>query len=523
MENLIDRFIAYMLDIGLISEQKAKSEIFILKRRYALLQKQEVDKTPNGDADTEPMNMFVNFTQDILCDFFEERAEEVTKGIVERWAKRETELVQAKQVTTKMKADCIYKSLDRIFNQRLRVAFDEVYDNLGLSELAKLNEECTEERNRRIVAESSLNSLQRELEDALDRIAKMERKEQKRVDRKKRKIAQQRREQFNLETSRSLTVDKTPVKTEDESESISPEKGLHLAIKDFDPLVELSHKKNRRTMFSIDQRGSVNTDLRHKRLEKRLVINRSSVARSTSSRGRTEFSFHPSINYNSKWKPKYDDHHNHKKMWSRMHKENEKIMRKKRLMSEQRKLEEIANCTFTPELVTKRYNETSKEPLDVKRLSLRLYEYADKFKEKRDKLKEQLDSERGEEIRFTPKLETTRSNSQLEVIKERKNVYENLYEDYQKREAHKQNLKNNYYSNTAVPPELTDQEIFLTVQRPITVRGKHRVLFDSLGNQRKRQVHNGIKYKQSQQPKSAQSFSTNLYSEARNSKSNLHE
>lgn len=151
---------------------------------------------------------------------------------------------------------------------------------------------------------------------------------------------------------------------------------------------------------------------------------------------------------------------------------------------------------------------------------MRLYAYADKFKEKRDKLKEQLDSERGEEIRFTPKLETSKSNKQLEIIKERKNVYENLYEDHQKREAHKKKLKNGFYPNSATP-ELNEQELFLTVQRPITVRGKHRVFFDSMGNKKKRQVNNGIKYKQSQQPKSAQSFSTNLYSEAKNSKANL--
>lgn len=343
MENLIERFIAYMLDIGLISDHKAKSEIFILKRRYAMLQKQETDRNPGMDFDRQPMDMFVSFTQDILCDFFEERAEEVTKGIVDRWAKREAELAQTKLVQTKMKAACIYKSLDCILNRRLKVAFNEVHDRLGLSDWAKLNEECTEERNHRIVAEASLNSMKRELEDALARIAKMERKEQKRIDRKKRKIAQQRREQFNVETSRSLAIDNTPLKTEGEDESISPEKGLLSGRRDFEPLMDPSYKKNRRTMFSIDQRGSVNTEMRQRRLENRLVINRSSVARSTSSKGRTEFSFHPSINYNAKWKPKYDDHHNHKRMWNRMHKENEKIIRKKRLMSEQRKVEEIAN------------------------------------------------------------------------------------------------------------------------------------------------------------------------------------
>jgi 4-diphosphocytidyl-2C-methyl-D-erythritol kinase len=110
-----------------------------------------------------------------------------------------------------------------------------------------------------------------------------------------------------------------------------------------------------RKAFHLDQRGSVNTEMRQRRLQSRLLINnRGSVAScSAYSRAKSEFSFHPSINYDSKWKPKYDDHHDHNKMWNRMHAENEKINRKKRLMSEQKSVEEMSGCTFTPELVTK--------------------------------------------------------------------------------------------------------------------------------------------------------------------------
>ena len=69
----------------------------------------------------------------------------------------------------------------------------------------------------------------------------------------------------------------------------------------------------RRSAFPLDQRGSVNTEMRQHRLKNRLLTNRSSVAASSVySQARTEFSFHPSINHSSRWKPKYDDHHNQK-------------------------------------------------------------------------------------------------------------------------------------------------------------------------------------------------------------------
>ena len=47
MENLIDNFTKYLLDLGLI---KSKSEIFILNRRYTLMEKQFNQKHPEHAA-----------------------------------------------------------------------------------------------------------------------------------------------------------------------------------------------------------------------------------------------------------------------------------------------------------------------------------------------------------------------------------------------------------------------------------------------------------------------------------------
>jgi hypothetical protein len=240
-------------------------------------------------------------------------------------------------------------------------------------------------------------------------------------------------------------------------------------------------KPNRRQEFGIDQRGSVNTDVRHARLKNRLLVNRNSMSvRSSLSRGRSEFSFHPSINLSSKWKLKYDDHYDHDKMCLRMHKEMEKIQVKKRLASQRLKLEEMVECTFTPKLVTKASKTSLNEPMNVDQLSLRLYAYADKFKTKRKHMKSMLEIERGGEIRFTPHLETSKMNKQLEVVKERKDVYENLYEDSKRRTDTKSKLKKSFGSG--IPPVLDNDDLFLTVSKPPSYKKtKNRSVYKSLG------------------------------------------
>lgn len=49
---------------------------------------------------------------------------------------------------------------------------------------------------------------------------------------------------------------------------------------------------------------------------------------------------------------------------------------------------------------------------------MRLYQYADLFKEKREMMKTKIDLERGDEMRFTPNLSATKSAKTLKTIKE---------------------------------------------------------------------------------------------------------
>lgn len=164
-----------------------------------------------------------------------------------------------------------------------------------LTEKAKFLEEIDDERERRIIAEASLKALQVELRESLEKVQKYEEKEFRRIEKKKRKIQQKRKEQFGQEACRSLTIQDPPLRIEEKS------------AEDEKPRLAM------RKTFHLDQRGSVNTEMRQRRLQSRLLTNRGSVAScSVYSRAKSEFSFHPSINYGSKWKPKYDDHHDHK-------------------------------------------------------------------------------------------------------------------------------------------------------------------------------------------------------------------
>lgn len=210
----------------------------------------------------------------------------------------------------------------------LKVSFDTWRENLKKTLQEKADNLFIEEQERRIVAEASLSALQIELKEALERIVKLENKERKRVEKKKKKIQQKRREQMTREMARSLNVDETPLKVdEDDRNQLDLEDGPKLSSRDkLEDLLDTNNRLMMRRTFHHDQRGSVNTEMRQQRLKNRLLTHRGSFASSSVySQARTEFSFHPTINYNSKWKPKYDDHHNHKKMWRRMHAENEKI------------------------------------------------------------------------------------------------------------------------------------------------------------------------------------------------------
>lgn len=194
-----------------------------------------------------------------------------------------------------------------------------------------------------------------------------------------------------------------------------------------------------------------------------------------------------------------------------MHDENAKINRKKRLMSEQRAINDMAGCTFTPDLVTKKGDKSSDEPLDIKHLSLRLYQYADKFRENKDKSKRKLENERGEEIRFTPLLETAKVNSEMQIIKDRKNVYENLYEDCQKREQNKEKLKLLYQTDKKKDwnSSPADDGMVITIRKPGSIKGKHVNFYENIGEKSSKKSSPSKPKKRSNMH--AKVFSANLY------------
>jgi hypothetical protein len=195
-----------------------------------------------------------------------------------------------------------------------------------------------------------------------------------------------------------------------------------------------------------------------------------------------------------------------------MHKEMEKIQVKKRLASQRLKLEEMVECTFTPKLVTKASKIASNEPMNVDQLSLRLYAYADKFKVKRKHMKSMLEIERGGEIRFTPHLETSKMNNQLEVVKERKDVYENLYEDSQRRISTKSRLKEVLSAGNS--PGLDSNDLYLTVSKPPSYKKtKNKSVYKSLAE--KLGKRKAVKFLNIDSDLNTKSFSSSIYSSSR--------
>lgn len=312
----------------------------------------------------------------------------------------------------------------------------------------------------------------------------------------------------------TISVNRSPVRSDVEETNES--KNLFTTREKFEDPLEGEPVNDLRRDFPIDQRGSVNTEIRQHRLRSNLLSYKGSVSnRSSLSRGgKSSFSFHPSINYKSQWKPKYDDHHDQKRMVNRMHKESEKIMAKKRLASEQKKLEEMSKCTFKPKLVSKRLDTSAPvveptlktpvakptEPATVDQLSVRLYQYAEDFKFRKQEKKQKIQEERGQEIRFAPKLETEKFNSDLESLSSRKNVYSGLYEDYVRRTQGKKQAKDQEKKGRKVAKHSVNDDLLHTLKAPKQQFQKKRC---SLGGDR-------IKYNNDSlnQP---QGFSTSVY------------
>ena len=102
------------------------------------------------------------------------------------------------------------------------------------------------------------------------------------------------------------------------------------------------------------------------------------------------------------------------------------------------------------------------QPADVRQLSIRLFKYADKIKENKEKKRQQIDNQRGNA--FTPILETEKYNSRLEVVNEKRDVYADLFEDSQRRENTKQVIRKTL--NSKKGSIASNNDLYLSVSKP---------------------------------------------------------
>lgn len=387
--------------------------------------------------------MFETSSKEILAGFFEDRPDELAETLVQNWPKhiqqkheRESETKDQRR-NDKLKAVLL---ISKQYQKRTKLSlFARWRDQVLKNKIRMLENQLKDEKRR--VDEIAANNLHVQIEarELRDKALRLENELEREQDlKKKKKAAASRRKKMKnqREASKSLSMEKAAKTTY--TRSVNPDdpymtnnsRGVKVA--DLEKFV--SSKATPRATFGLDQRGSINTQAVQRR--KHLTNSkggRSLATASVVSHGFSEFSFHPEINRDAKWVPKYDDHDDHERMWARMHKEHHKTLAKRRLMSQERDREELSKCTFAPHLVTKKGRHTQVS-LDLKAVSERMYEYADKRKSKLENKKKAIEQERGQEIYFTPKLVTTKG---LEVNRTKGEVYEDLYNDYSARKDRK--------------------------------------------------------------------------------------
>lgn len=309
------------------------------------------------------------------------------------------------------------------------------------SRVSALQEELSKETDAKKGLESQNIDLQIKIRDLNDYILELEdtlKKEMQLKNKKREAAAKRKKMKQKREVSMSLSLEKASRKP---TRSVNPDDPYmvkvvrHTKVEDLEKMISL---KSARVSLGVDERGSINTLAAQRRKKLSLAKNVHSCATaSVASQGLSEFSFHPEINRNSKWKPKYDDHHNREKMLERMHDESSKIQAKLRLMSQEKQRQELKECTFTPKLLTKKKNEPSGKPQDISALSERMYEYADKFKKNKEAKKQQLYENSSS---FTPKVNKAKNSL---VKRKDGQVHDHLYNDFSARKQKLQQLKYN--------------------------------------------------------------------------------
>lgn len=76
-----------------------------------------------------PRNYSSNLPKNILIDFFEERSEEVTSGILERWVAKHQEMEELRKLEGKLKSQILSKTLEKSLELRKFSSFGLLKQN----------------------------------------------------------------------------------------------------------------------------------------------------------------------------------------------------------------------------------------------------------------------------------------------------------------------------------------------------------------------------------------------------------
>jgi hypothetical protein len=185
-----------------------------------------------------------------------------------------------------------------------------------------------------------------QLKELRDKVLSLETELSKELDekiRKSRAVCRKKKMNELRESSKSLSMSKAgkiPISRTQKEDPYMVDDGV---LKINTPNGYVNINAGIRNSFGLDERGSTCSAAVKRR--QNLINSKAchSVAPSSFSVPSSNFSFHPEINRSSMWKPKYDDHHDHEKMWKRMHGESKKIQSKKRIMSQEKDRKELAS------------------------------------------------------------------------------------------------------------------------------------------------------------------------------------
>ena len=145
--------------------------------------KEAEEKGNNYEENEDSLyQFFTECTRDILAVFFEERPEEVTQSILDRWYDKHEEEQQRQEREMEMKAKLFWMKVKNIVNRKQRIAFEEMKANIEADKENKMKEELDNLMEKKVIAEASLSALQIELREALQTIARLEKKEEKRIE-----------------------------------------------------------------------------------------------------------------------------------------------------------------------------------------------------------------------------------------------------------------------------------------------------------------------------------------------------